>query len=289
MTRAGGSPGAPVPARSELTLRIASAAVLSAVALLATYRGGWLFALLWLCAGVAVLVEWIAMVRAEPRAALQLILSAALVAFGAVAFALWSLPILTAIALGIVAACFGIARTARDALWSVEGFAYAAIVVVVPIVVREDPRLGLPAVLWMFAVVWTTDIAAYFVGRALGGPRLWPAVSPKKTWSGFGGGLAAGTGAGVGVAVLAARFGAPLPMGLTSLVFVTAMASILSQLGDLGESALKRRFDVKDSSHLIPGHGGVMDRLDGFWAVAAFVGAILAGAHFWRTAGSSSG
>jgi phosphatidate cytidylyltransferase len=172
-----------------------------------------------------------------------------------------------------------IMMTRYEPRWMAAGFAYAAVIAIVPPWVREHPRLGIVAILWMFAVVWFTDIAAYFSGRALGGPKLWPAVSPKKTWSGFLGGLAAAILAGAAVAVIASGFGWKPPVSLTVVVLVSAVASILSQLGDLGESALKRRFGAKDSGRLIPGHGGVMDRLDGFWAVAALMGVALAGAH----------
>jgi phosphatidate cytidylyltransferase len=129
----------------------------------------------------------------------------------------------------------------------------------------------------MFAVVWSTDIIAYFTGRALGGPKLMPRVSPKKTWSGALGGLAAGTAAGVALVLFARDNGwstlaaAPLP----AVAVASALASILSQAGDLAESALKRRCGVKDSGRSIPGHGGVMDRLDGFFAVALLVGLAL--------------
>jgi phosphatidate cytidylyltransferase len=163
--------------------------------------------------------------------------------------------------------------------WVAAGLAYAAVIAIVPPLVREDPRLGIAAILWMFAVVWFTDIAAYFTGRALGGPKLCPAVSPKKTWSGFLGGLAAAIIAGAAVAMIASRFGWQPPVSLPVVVLVSGVASVLSQIGDLGESALKRRFGAKDSGRLIPGHGGVMDRLDGFWAVAALMGVALAGAH----------
>jgi phosphatidate cytidylyltransferase len=163
--------------------------------------------------------------------------------------------------------------------WVAAGLAYAAVIAIVPPLVREDPRLGIAAILWMFAVVWFTDIAAYFTGRALGGPKLCPAVSPKKTWSGFLGGLAAAIIAGAAVAMIASRFGWQPPVSLPVVVLVSGVASVLSQIGDLGQSALKRRFGAKDSGRLIPGHGGVMDRLDGFWAVAALMGVALAGAH----------
>jgi phosphatidate cytidylyltransferase len=121
----------------------------------------------------------------------------------------------------------------------------------------------------LFAIVWTTDIAGYFAGRAIGGPKLAPALSPKKTWSGAIAGL---IGAGIVIAV-----SAPYITGaqIVPLVVLAVVLSISSQAGDLAESALKRRFNVKDASQIIPGHGGVMDRLDGFWAAvvcAAIIG-----------------
>jgi phosphatidate cytidylyltransferase len=124
-------------------------------------------------------------------------------------------------------------------------------------------------VLFLFAIVWTTDIGAYFVGRAIGGPKLVPQVSPNKTWAG----ALAGMGAAVIVGVAVAKATA-----LTNLFAIAMLAIVLSisaQGGDLFESVLKRRFGAKDSSRLIPGHGGLMDRLDGF--VTASIVAVLIG------------
>jgi phosphatidate cytidylyltransferase len=178
----------------------------------------------------------------------------------------------TLVALAAIAAGGLLARASRDRLWTISGFAYAAVIAVVPSLVRAHPDLGAVGILWMFAVVWVTDTAAYFTGRRLGGPKLWPRVSPKKTWSGFVGGLFGGTLCGVLIVWAAGRFGSSPPFGLPFVAVFSAVASVASQMGDLGESALKRAFDVKDSSHLIPGHGGVMDRLDGFWSVALLAG-----------------
>jgi phosphatidate cytidylyltransferase len=148
-------------------------------------------------------------------------------------------------------------------------------VVIVPIDLRGHPAHSLVAVLWLFAVVWLTDIGAYFAGRAIGGPKLWPRVSPKKTWSGSIGGLITGTCAAVAVVLVARRqFGLGWFDG-AGLVALTVVASVVSMAGDLAESALKRTFKVKDSSHLIPGHGGVLDRLDSFWAVCMLLAVIL--------------
>ena len=132
------------------------------------------------------------------------------------------------------------------------------------LVLRADAQHGALAVLWLLAVVWSTDIAAYFCGRLIGGPKLWPSVSPNKTWSGSIGGALFGTIAGLVTLHLAG-----VPLGWPAAP-VALMASIVSQGGDLFESSMKRRFGVKDSGHLIPGHGGLMDRLDGFIAAAAF-------------------
>jgi phosphatidate cytidylyltransferase len=158
--------------------------------------------------------------------------------------------------------------------WLAGGLAYAAVLLFAPLLLRRDPALGLTAVLFVFAIVWATDIAAYFAGRAIGGAKLWPAVSPKKTWAGAIGGTLGGVAAGLLVAKLAGLVVAPM------LVIVALGLSIVAQAGDLLESAIKRHFGAKDSGHLIPGHGGLMDRLDGFLtaaAAAAMVGLLRGG------------
>jgi phosphatidate cytidylyltransferase len=158
--------------------------------------------------------------------------------------------------------------------WRLAGVVYAAVLVAGPVILRDDPRWGFAALLWLYAAVWLSDIMAFACGRTLGGPKLWPRLSPKKTWSGLLGGTAAGT---AGAVVVAAVAGAPLLGPVAVLSFVVALAS---QGGDLLESAVKRRFGAKDSSHVIPGHGGIMDRIDGFVtaaALAALVGALRAG------------
>jgi phosphatidate cytidylyltransferase len=161
----------------------------------------------------------------------------------------------------IVLAARGLPASMRG-VWLVAGFAYAAVLVFAPALLRADVQFGIHAILFLFAVVWTTDILGYFGGRMLGGKKLAPSVSPSKTWSGAICGLA---GSGL-AAVVFARV-AMLP-NMAALIGVAVMLSIVSQLGDLGESAFKRKFQTKDAGHLIPGHGGVMDRLDGFWAAA---------------------
>jgi phosphatidate cytidylyltransferase len=260
---------------SELATRIASALVLGIAALGTAYLGGSIFALFWLAAGLGVLFEWLAMTRVEPRRFLLGALGFVLVALTALDLAdLGLAPSAAAVALAVLVGLV-LGRRPQDKTWAVLGFLYAMVISLAPPAVRDQPSgIGLAWLLWMFAVVWATDIAAYFTGRRLGGPKLWPRVSPKKTWSGFIGGLVAGTAAGIAVMAAAVRLGTEVP-NLSVIALVSAISSAASQLGDLGESALKRKFDVKDSSHLIPGHGGVMDRVDGFWAVAALAGAWL--------------
>jgi phosphatidate cytidylyltransferase len=159
-------------------------------------------------------------------------------------------------------------RLVEGPLWIMAGIGYAAILVIAPVVLRVDAEFGFPAMVLLFAVVWSTDIFGYFAGRAIGGPKLMPAISPKKTWAG----AMAGTIGSVIVTVVAARW-----FALSDLAAIAAVAlalSVVAQCGDLLESWIKRRFGAKDASHLIPGHGGVMDRLDGFWA-AALLGAVI--------------
>ena len=139
---------------------------------------------------------------------------------------------------------------------------------IAPIVLRSDGEQGFLTILFLFAIVWTTDIAAYFVGRAVGGPKLVPQVSPNKTWAGAIGGLLASVVAAIVVAKMAAL------TSFFALALLAILLSALAQAGDLFESFLKRRFNAKDSSHLIPGHGGLMDRLDGF-VTASVVAAII--------------
>ncbi|MGO4705183.1 phosphatidate cytidylyltransferase [Microvirga sp. 2MCAF38] len=260
---------------SELGKRVVSAIVLIPIALAAAYQGGWAFALFWLAAGIATAWEWTNMTRVESRRPVQAVLGVGLVVLTVLLLTNASFIAFVGVcALTLLAAAL-LATGQESRFWALTGFAYAVVITLVPPIVREHPNLGLAGLLWMFAVVWSTDIAAYFTGRSLGGPKLWPRVSPKKTWSGFCGGLLAAAIAGFLVAWSVQKLGLMPPFSLRNVVMLSLVASVASQLGDLGESALKRHFDVKDSSHLIPGHGGVMDRLDGFWAVALILSIVL--------------
>ena len=157
-------------------------------------------------------------------------------------------------------------------IWTIAGIGYAGIMLLAPLLLRADNTYGFLALILLFAIVWTTDILGYFAGRAIGGPKLLPAISPKKTWSG----AIAGTLGAMIVAVLVANYSGAF--NTTAIALIALLLSIMAQLGDLLESWVKRQFGAKDASHLIPGHGGVMDRLDGFWA-AALVGCVIGLLH----------
>jgi len=256
----------------ELALRVCSALVLVPLALGAAYLGGWPFAVLWGLAAMVVLWEWNSLVAGSDQRIVLTTGGASL----ALAIALVLTGHLLAAVIVLAISTLGVASLApaKRRTWIAAGVPYAGALGVAPIVLRSDNGEGFLAVIFLFAVVWTTDIAAYFAGRAIGGPKLMPRVSPNKTWSGAIG----GTLAAVVVALALAKV-----TGLTGLFAIAMLAVILSicaQGGDLFESFLKRRFGAKDSGHLIPGHGGLMDRLDGFVTasvVAALIGLLRGG------------
>jgi phosphatidate cytidylyltransferase len=250
----------------NLALRILSAAVLAPLAIAAAYVGGWPFAVFWAIAGIAVLWEWIALVAGAGNRPTFSSCAGALAVAALVAVRGRPVAAILVVALGALAATIFAHRGRR--LWIVCGVLYAAALVLAPVLLRADADDGFLAIVLLFAIVWTTDVLGYFAGRAIGGPKLAPAISPKKTWSGA---VAGALGAMI-VAVVGARLaGAFDPKAIAGVAFAL---SVLSQAGDLLESWIKRRFGAKDASRLIPGHGGVMDRLDGFWA-AALAGCLI--------------
>lgn len=262
---------------SNLQLRIISALVLAVVVLGLTWLGGVQFRVLSAVIAAAILFEWCAMSRTTANASLQWVAG---VLLAVVLFALvagYSAPVvLTILGLAVVAALLvGIFR--GQGAWTGLGLAYAGLSALSIAFLRGSDQAGLVAILFLFAVVWATDILAYFVGRAIGGPKLAPSISPGKTWSGAIGGTVGGMVAGLGVA------GAAQGASIGLLVGVALFLSVVSQIGDLFESWVKRRHGVKDSGKLIPGHGGVMDRVDGL-VVAGFalylIGMVLGGIEY---------
>ena len=253
----------------DLWPRVAAAVAMGSVAVAATWIGGFLFAAFWWLASIVVLWEWQRLVGGER-------LIVARVVAGAVALALAALSALHNSIAGVVAALIlgaaavGWIAGGRQGIWAAAGVLYAGALVASVGLLRVSPSFGMASILWLFAVVWGADIAAYFAGRLIGGPRLWPRVSPGKTWAGAIVGAFAGAVLGLMLAAWTNRLAALFWLGLAT--------AIVSELGDLFESALKRRFGVKDSSGLIPGHGGLMDRLDAFTS-ASFFAAVVAILH----------
>ena len=260
-----GKAGVPLSA-NNLLLRVVSAAVLAPLALVAAYIGGLPFALFWGIAALVVLWEWMTLV-VGPNYRLLVLSCAAAIAVAD--FLAWlGRPVTALFMVGLGALAGAIFAPSERRLWVIAGAGYAGGMVLAPVFLRADAGFGFAVILLVFAIVWTTDVLGYFAGRAFGGPKLWPAVSPKKTWSGA---IAGTVGAVVVALLVAAQFGS---FDRIAIIAVALLLSIMAQAGDLFESWVKRRFDAKDSSHIIPGHGGVMDRLDGFWA-AAVVGCVV--------------
>ncbi|TMJ82491.1 MAG: phosphatidate cytidylyltransferase [Alphaproteobacteria bacterium] len=271
MTETKAAPVAPEQGPRNLLMRFIAALVLAPAAIAIAYAGGWLWSALATLAAIGLYVEWLMIVGAvhETR----------VVASGGVALAIAGFCFAAGrIDASLVALAVGLAAVAWLAperrYWAAAGFLYAAAAEIASVLVRLDQGQGFTALTFVLLIVWVTDIAGYFVGRGMGGPKLWPRVSPKKTWAGALGGFAASLGVSAGFVGMG--------LGRTGpILLVGAALSIASQLGDLFESAVKRRFGVKDSSQLIPGHGGLMDRLDGFVAaivLAAILGLLRSGA-----------
>lgn len=246
----------------DLKLRVISAVVLAPLVLGAVWLGGWFFAALLAVAAAIMAHELSGLLFGEA----SIRKAAALAVTALVAVALAGMGLFTA-ALAAGAAGLAFALAARSwtgqALWPAF-FAYLYLVppLVALIWLRADPELGLAVLIWMLATVWAIDIFAYFAGRFIGGPKLAPRISPKKTWAGLIGGMAGA------IAVAIATWNWLGTGSLLALVAIAVVLTVLEQAGDFAESALKRRAGVKDSGKLIPGHGGILDRVDGLVAVA---------------------
>ena len=247
---------------------MASALVLAAIALGAAIASPWTFVLLVIAAGVVIAWEWGRLVRGAGFDRIAVI-----EAVGVAALAILvtlGRPDLALIALAASVAAIGFVSIASESLgWSMAGLAYAALPAWALVWLRSDPSLGAVAVLYLFAIAWTTDTASYAAGRLIGGPKLAPRISPQKTWSGF-----------IVGALMPALIGYAfaLALGGTSswrLAMVSVALALACQIGDLVESAVKRRFGAKDMSHLIPGHGGLSDRIDGL-LLAAILASLIA-------------
>lgn len=238
---------------SDLGPRLLSALVLVPLTCAAIYMGGIWFALLVGGVFAGAYREWEIMVTSQRPTALGFVLIA-LIAVSALVFPALGIPgTLAVVGIAVLVALIapGDAR-----FWRAGGVLYIGLVVMAIMSIRGVSNLGIAAGVFLAFSVWLTDSAAFFTGRQVGGIKLSPDISPSKTWSGALGGLAIGTIGGLIIWIFATS--SPWWIGV---IFAAAL-SVVGQIGDLAESAIKRRFRIKDSSDLIPGHGGLMDRLD---------------------------
>jgi len=272
----------PVNSESDTGPRLISAAVLAPVVLAAAYVGGHPFSVL-VAAAVGVLAwEWCGICVGRNHLVLVGLLGAVLLA--AVAAVEFGRP---AVSLGVLVLGFFImlgagrlaARGTRAEAqqprpgramgwWLGLGVLYVGLPFSALVALRADPDLGRDVILWLFLVVWSTDTGAYLFGRLIGGAKLAPNISPNKTWAGFWGGLICAAIVGTAMAVLANK------PNIAIITVISIVASVAAQLGDLSESWFKRRFSVKNASNVLPGHGGILDRVDGLVA-ATIVTALI--------------
>ena len=256
---------------ADLGPRVLSAVVLLPLTAASLYFGGYLFAVVVGAVFAGAYREWETMVTLKPLSPFGIVLIA-VVFLGGLAFPLWGAT--ASLGVFVVGALIGLAAGGESRFWRAGGVMYFGVVIIAVLAMRGTDSLGIWAGVFLGTVIWLTDTGAFFTGRQIGGEKLAPGISPAKTWSGALGGLALGALSGTAVW----HFVTPSAWWI-GLLLAIAM-SILGQVGDLSESALKRRFRVKDSGDIIPGHGGLMDRLDSVTFGALFlyiVGTLHAG------------
>ena len=271
-------PPAPAAQRfrwGDLRTRIVSAALLAPLALACLWLGAWWWAALLAVAAAGLAVEWVHLCGGRLASPEGIVIPLAVLASGAAAVADGE-----SLAVGVVVAGFLLAWALGRRASLAAGVPYLGLAIVALAWLRGDSDAGRANVLFLLLVVWASDIGAYAAGRLMGGPKLAPRISPSKTWAGAVGGLLAAMA--VGAAVAFTLNGCMVP----HILPVAAGIGVAAQLGDLLESAVKRHYGVKDSGRLIPGHGGLLDRLDGV-LTAAPTAALLAvaagrGVELWR-------
>jgi len=256
---------------SDLRARVLSGLVLASAALVAAWLGGPWLAGACGAAVVAMSYEWARM--SEPEALAPAFMFSLAGSLGAVMFSSWQY-LEYGVAWLVVCALLSAARrrSLTGALETAGGAVYIGLPAAVFLWLRDRAPEGLETILALFAIIWAADSFAYFGGKLIGGPKVAEGLSPKKTWSGIVTGALAGASAGLGCGYL---FHAP-PKLYTAWFAIGALIAITGLMGDLIESFLKRRFGGKDASKLIPGHGGVLDRIDSLMAATLLTGAVLA-------------
>jgi phosphatidate cytidylyltransferase len=255
--------------------RVGPALIMITLALGTVIAGGWFFAAMVMGCCVLMLLEWQTMTNVERTSPIGVLQSATgVAAIGLAALGLsqtgltWAAPEagLAVVGIGAIGAGLAASLAGQNVAHAVMGVLYICLPCLAALWLRALPEVGLFNILWLYAVVWAGDTGAYGFGRWLGGPKLAPVASPNKTWAGAIGGAAASVAAGVAAASLMG--------GFSSLLLVMAMSlviAVIAQMGDLVESVFKRSVNVKDSGSLLPGHGGLLDRLDAFLAAVSAV------------------
>lgn len=258
-------------------MRSLSAILLAPPFLAAVYFGFPYFDLVVMLGGVVAAWEWwrLCAPDSRPLAPLIVVAGAVLAAGGAAVLGAFSTAGWLIAVAGMAAGLVGARAAGTNGRWLTFGAVYLPTACLALLWLRAAPETGRVVVFWLIAVVWATDIGAYFAGRAIGGPKLAPRISPKKTWSGLFGGALAATLVGWIAAVAAER------EAVHAVALASAALALLSQVGDLIESRLKRRAGAKDSGTLIPGHGGLLDRVDGLLAAAVAAGALFGMTGVW--------
>lgn len=245
--------GTPKRSWTDLGPRVLSALVLLPITAAALYFGGYVFAIVVGGVFAGAYREWETIVTLKPLTSFGILLIGLVALSGAVfpAFGPWA-------TMGVVGlgAVLSLVRGGEGAIWRAAGLLYFGLVIVAALAMRGTSDLGIWAGVFLGSVIWLTDTGAFFAGRQIGGEKMAPGISPSKTWSGAFGGWLLGTAAGLVLWILLTD--SPLWIGF----LLAGSMSVLGQVGDLAESAIKRRFRIKDSGDIIPGHGGLMDRLD---------------------------
>jgi phosphatidate cytidylyltransferase len=250
---------------SDLGIRTLSAVILVPVVLAIVWQGGLLFTGFAVALGILMAIEWVKISFGSNKAQLLVHqVAATSVIMGSTKFSLLALIILAALSIFLQ-------RKDGLSFWKCIGVFYIGLPVLALSLLRDDTEFGLKAVIWCMVIVWSADVMAYFFGRIIGGPKMAPRLSPKKTWAGM-------LGAIVGAVLASGLLSKSSHIDFWPLAGLAAVFAIVEQGGDIFESAFKRHYGVKDSGRLIPGHGGVLDRIDGLIAVV-FVAAMIGYIH----------
>ncbi len=254
--------------KSNLLMRIISALVMLPIAIYIILNGGLIYFVLISLLTVLILFEWNGI--CENKSLSVVFWMQAICSILLMLQVIWGSPYIFLSSISSLVTIIAAAYLVNAKIgWAVLGFTYAVVPSISFLLLYEDA--GGEVVLWMMIVIWSMDTGAYFAGKNIGGPKMSPKISPNKTWSGLIGGTITAMVTGYLYAYFVRDYNILLFESASILLILSGLFAILSQLGDLAESALKRKFDVKDSGALIPGHGGIMDRVDGVLFVAPAV------------------